>query len=203
MPGSHVHSKLSFVALRCGIVLLALFLLDCGTAHSQTPQTASKTAEPAARGLFFPHDWLRGFVDFSVAPPHNEPDLGRCVGAGPTCTAFARYVLSGYLEVQPFAKTPLRHFYGFFVPTAYLGRNVPQLLYTASAQPIALDRILGLGLELPWHFELRLTNHRVTSFGKYTRSQGPRDPGPGQPLGLYTTVGVRWYFGGYGHADVR
>ena len=27
---------------------------------------------------FFPHNWLRGYVDFDVAPPHNEPDLGRC-----------------------------------------------------------------------------------------------------------------------------
>ena len=28
--------------------------------------------------MFFPHNWVRGYVNFDVAPPHNEPDLGRC-----------------------------------------------------------------------------------------------------------------------------
>ena len=54
---------------------------------SATVATASAAADPApvptSWGVpegrtFFPHDWLRGYVDFSVAPPHNEPDLGRC-----------------------------------------------------------------------------------------------------------------------------
>jgi hypothetical protein len=106
--------------------------------------------------------------------------------------------LQGYLEVQPFGTTPLRHLYAFFEPRAFFGRNVPQLLYTASAQPLALEQGLGVGLELPRHFELRLVTHHVTSFGKYSHVLSTTDPGPGQPLGLYTTVGVRWYFGGYG-----
>ena len=73
-----------------------------------------------ARGpTFFPHNWLRGYVDFDVAPPHNEPDLGRCSpsstvivsagGANSNCNAYARYLWSGYLEVQPFGKTFARH----------------------------------------------------------------------------------------------
>src|SRR2546422_3252441 len=43
---------------------------------------------------FFPHNWIRGYTDFSVAPSHNEPDLGRCMfpqpasagGTTSTCT---------------------------------------------------------------------------------------------------------------------
>ena len=115
-------------------------------------------------GLFFPHDWLRGYVDFAVAPPHNEPDLGRCSqsqavivsagGANSTCNAYARYLMGGYLEVQPFGKTFARHVFVFFTPTFSFGNNVPQFKYTASMAPIAFERSVGIGIELPKNFEI-------------------------------------------------
>jgi hypothetical protein len=179
--------------------------------RSATLATATAAADPipapASWGVpqgrtFFPHNWLRGYVEFSVAPPHNEPDLGRCLpgGADSTCNAFARYLWSGYLEVQPFGKTFARHAFLFFTPTFSFGNNVPQFKYTASMAPIAYERAIGLGIELPKNFEFRLTQHQVDWLGRYGKSVGPDDLGTNGPYGLYTTIGARWYFGGYGRS---
>jgi hypothetical protein len=164
--------------------------------------------------MFFPHNWLRGYVDYEVAPSHNEPDLDRCTqshaiilaagGASSPCNAYARYLLGGYLEVQPFGRTFLRHFFIFYTPMFSFGNNVPQFKYTASMAGIAYDRAVGIGLELPKHFELRVMQHQVDWLGKYrNKNVDPSVPGldlgtPG-PYGLYSTIGARWYFGGYGH----
>ena len=158
--------------------------------------------------MFFPHNWLRGYADFSVAPPHNEPDLGRCSqshaiivaagGASSNCNAYARYLLGGYLEIQPFGKTLARHLFVFFTPTFSFGNNVPQFKYTASMAGIAFERAVGFGIELPKNFEFRVTQHQVDWLGKYNNSVGLADLGTAGPYGLYSTIGARWYFGGYG-----
>jgi hypothetical protein len=182
-------------------LLVVFWLCPASQAAAQTsseqkvqPSVAATTSEP----LFLPKDWLRGYADFGIAPPHNEPDLGRCNQFGPKCTALARYVLSGYVEFQPFGRTPLKHVFAFFEPRAWFGKNIPQKSYTYSMQPLALERVLGVGIELPKNFELRLTGHTVTSFGKFSHSLGITDAGPNSPLGLNNTISVRWYFGGYG-----
>ncbi|MGH9704431.1 MAG: hypothetical protein ACRD4K_13735 [Candidatus Acidiferrales bacterium] len=154
-------------------------------------------AKPERRWLF-PKDAIRGYIDFAIAPPHNEPDLGRCEPFIDPCRAFARYVLSGYVEFQPFARGPLKHFYSFFEPRSWFGSTLPQRDYTWGGNPIAIERIIGMGIELPKNFEFRLTNHAVTSFGQYSSKLSITDGGPDKPLGRYSTVGVRWYFGGYG-----
>lgn len=177
-------------------VFVVLFLFGCPASFAQATQSASSPKNDDS-SWFFPKDYLRGYIDFGVAPPHNEPDLSRCLPANP-CTAFARYVLSGYVEFQPFARGPLKHFYAFFQPTTYFGRNIPQVLYTASAQPLAMEHIIGVGFELPRDFELRLASHATTSFGKFANTLSPTDSGPDKPLGRYTTISVRWNFGGYG-----
>jgi hypothetical protein len=184
--------------MRTALSSLLLFLLLPVAAQGQSSQASAQKAKTPSESLLFPKDFLRGYIDFAVAPPHNEPDLGRCNTFPPTCTAFARYVLSGYVEFQPFGRRPLKHFFAFFEPHAYFGNNIPQKSYTASMQPIALERTIGVGLELPKNFEVRLTGHRVTSFGKFSHSLGPTDSGPDKPLGIYNTISVRWNFGGYG-----
>lgn len=152
--------------------------------------------------LLFGHGFLRGYGDFELAPPHNEPDLGRCNQPQPTCTAFARYIAEGYVEFQPFARTPLRHAYLFLDSRFFFGRNIPQVDYTYSMQPLAWERTMGLAIALPKHFELRITNHGVTSFSPFDKSLGVFDSGPNkEPLGIYNTIGVRWYFGGYDHSS--
>ena len=196
-------------------IALSLFALSVAAAPSAVSQTisndvntsTSQSVQASPSSYFFPRDWIRGYTDFAVAPSHNEPDLGRCmfpqpVSAGGTtsqCTAYARYLFSGYLEVQPLARTPIRHLFFFFEPRFSFGRNIPQLSYEESMEPIAYDRAIGAAFELPRNLELRLTQHQVDYLGRYGKSLGPADLRTTGPYGLYTTVSVRWSFGGYGH----
>jgi len=113
------------------------------------------------------------------------------------CTAYARYLFSGYVEFQPLNRTIARHVFIFLEPKFSFGNNIPQLKYTASMEPIAFDRSVGVGIKLPKHFELRAAQHQVDYLGRYGRSLGPADLHTHGPYGLYATVGVRWYFGGY------
>jgi hypothetical protein len=185
-------------ALKKTIVLsIALLTVFAVASQSQTAtlETSHPSKPPEQARTFFPHNWVRGYTDFEVAPSHNEPDLGRCAfpppsGTAPTCTAYARYLLGGYVEFQPFGRTPARHFFLFFQPQFSFGRNIPQHTYTASMLPIAFERSVGIGFQLPKHFELRATQHQVDWLGRYRKSLGT--------YGLYATFGVRWSFGGYG-----
>jgi hypothetical protein len=188
-------------------------ILGVATSAPSAAATSEPAARPASWGApegraFFPHNWLRGYVGFDVAPPHNEPDLGRCSqsgaviaaagGANSNCNAYARYLLGGYLEIQPFGKTIARHLFVFFTPTFSFGNNVPQFKYTASMSGIAFERAVGVGFELPKNFEIRITQHQVDWLGKYNHNVGLADLGTSGPYGLYSTIGARWYFGGYG-----
>jgi hypothetical protein len=172
------------------------------------PLPAAAVSRSSGDRLLFPRGWVRGHTDFEVAPSHNEPDLGRCSqvpaaafgGASSQCTAYARWIVSGYIEMQPFGRTLLRHAFVFYTQDFYFGRNVPQYLYTASFDPMMDERILGVGIELPKNFELRLTSHRVDWLGRYTGNLGPADLGTDGTYGNNTTVGVRWKFGGWGHS---
>jgi len=217
------------IRLRVSALLLGVFFAIAGisaraqdVADTATLATAADPASPApvpaswgvpTGRMLFPHNWLRGYADFEVAPPHNEPDLGRCSqsqavilasgGANSPCTAYARYLIGGYLEVQPFGKTFLRHVFFFFSPTFSLGNNVPQYKYTASMSGIAYERAVGVIIELPKNFEVRVTQHQVDWLGKFQNSVGGQpglDLGTAGPYGLYSTIGARWYFGGYGRS---
>src|SRR5260370_2666135 len=93
-------------------LLSALLTVFALTSKSQTPTVATGHASPTAEEsrTFFPHNWVRGYTDFEVAPSHNEPHLGRCPfpppsGTTPTCTAYARYLLAVSVEFQPFIRT--------------------------------------------------------------------------------------------------
>ena len=191
------------------LTLFAVFVAVVPSAVSQTitnnPATSS-SVQASPSSYLFPRNWIRGYTDFAVAPAHNEPDLGRCMypqpgsagGTASQCTAYARYLFGGYVEVQPLARTPLRHLFFFFEPRFSFGRNIPQLSYEESMEPIAYDRAIGAALQLPRNLELRLTQHQVDYLGRYGRSLGPADLRTTGPYGLYTTVSVRWTFGGYG-----
>ncbi len=185
--------------------LLVLGVLLCvfgGAAFAQEQKPEQRAAYQASDDrILFPKDFARGFVDFSVAPSHNEPDLGRCAGPfGPhtRCTAFARYVWSGYVEIQPIGRGALRHVFLFLEPKFFFGKNIPQFHYSASSAPIAFERAVGVGLELPKNFELRVAQHQVDWLGRFSKRLGPGDLGTGGPYGLNATVHVRWYFGGWG-----
>jgi len=203
-----------------GLVAVVLGIAASGFAQQQQQVSAPPADLPgrpttaAAFGTsetrtFFPHHWIRGHLDFQVAPPHNEPDLSRCSqlpaanfgGADSQCTAYARWVVSGYIELQPIGRTFFRHVFVFFTPEFFFGRNVPRYSYTASFEPMADSRSIGVGLELPKNFELRLTSEHSDWLGRYTKDLGPADLGTEPPYGDNATVGLRWSFGGWGHSQ--
>jgi len=150
---------------------------------------------------------LRGYADFSLAPPHNEADPGLCdvpttVGTTP-CTAFARYMLYGHIEMRPLARwprilgVPVYTLYIFSDATLLLGNNIPQQKYTWSADAIGVEKSFGVVAPIPHGFEVRITQHPpFSSFQQYKQSTGYL--GPNGPWGRYTTVGVRKYFGYHG-----
>ena len=151
----------------------------------------------------FPRNWLRGYGTFEYAPSHSDPDLGRCAApAGPSrgtnasCADVARYMLSGYVEVQPFGRTPLRRVFVFAAPRSSFGNNASPVSYTYAPTPIAFEHLIGIGIELPKNLEFRLVHHAVHWMGRYTGHVGAADLGTTGPYGLYATIGVRWYFGG-------
>jgi hypothetical protein len=41
----------------------------------------------------------------------------------------------------------------------------------------------------------------VDWLGRYNHNVGPADLSTHGPYGLYTTIGARWYFGGYGRSQ--
>ncbi|GAC1618277.1 MAG: hypothetical protein PVS2B2_13050 [Candidatus Acidiferrum sp.] len=196
--------KLHLLFLSAFLILIA----PASRGQNGLQLTASTSSRESRSPAFFPHNWIRGFVDAGFAPSHNEPDLGRCAfpqpagsgGVNSPCTAYARYLMTGYLEIQPINRSIARHLFFFFEPKVSFGNNIPQLSYTASAEPIAFDRSIGAGIELPHNFELRVTQHQVRYLGRYKGNLGPADLHTSGPYGLYTTVSVRWYFGGFDRA---
>jgi hypothetical protein len=153
--------------------------------------------EPNENRLFFPHNSVRGYVEFQVAPPHNEVDLGLCFSPD-QCSGYARYVWNGYVEVQPLGRTVFRRIFLFTEPKVFGGNNVPQKSYTASGAPILLERIMGAGVDLGKGFQLRVTHHRTQLLGRFNVPPEQRNWRVDGPYGLNTTVGVRWSFGGWG-----
>jgi len=109
--------------------LLAILVLLFTGLHAQ------ELDAPKQERMFLPSDTLWGYAQFDVAPPHNEIDPNLCAsnagnfgGANAPCNAFARYMLSGLLEVRPFGRGPFRRFMLFGEPRFLFGKNVPQKL---------------------------------------------------------------------------
>ena len=171
------------------------------------PAPPPSTPSPVDRFLF-PRNFARGYVDFQVAPPHNEVDLGLCqVDSGsPTyradCNAYARYEFSGYLEIQPFGRGQLRRLFMITEPKFFTGNNLPQQRYTFSSAPILAELSLGAGIALTDRAEIRIVTHKAHLMGRYADYHSPVTLAPDGPYGSFTTVGVRYYFGNFGHGSV-
>ena len=171
------------------------------SASAQTPAQPEKTSGTQDR-LFFPEGWIFGYVQFDIAPPHNEPDPNLCAanagdfgGANSQCTAFARYLLGGNVVIHPFGRTFLRYLKFEATPTFAMGKNVPQYLYTWSFQAIGMERSWAAAIDLPNRFDIRVTQHFLWWRGD--ANLGPAYLGPNGPWGRYTTIGVRKVFGTY------
>ena len=141
--------------------ILAVVAMAVATAAQQKPSSAVGGGR-----LFFPRNFIWGYSQFDIAPPHNEPDPNLCAanaadfgGRDAPCNAFARYMLSGYVEVRPFARTELRRLFFFGAPTFLFGKNLPHTLYTWSPDAIGWERSWGAGITIGRGFELRVTQH--------------------------------------------
>jgi len=211
------------------LIVTSLLLASCCAVAAQEPtgsaapatapaQTTVNKTEPAAKtasqpaGTFWvpaPEErwflpkgnWIYGYAEFDLAPPHNEPDPNFCSansgdfgGANSQCNLFARYLLQGQVSVRPFGKTALRRIKIFWDPTFVFGKNVPQYLYTWSWQGIGWERQWGADVYLGRRFDLRLTQQNL--FERFSsRPLGPGYLGPNGPWGRFFTIGVRKYFG--------
>jgi hypothetical protein len=178
------------------IILLVLAVVSLGTLQAQI-------AKPARERFLLPSDTFWGYAQFDIAPPHNEidpnlcrADAGKFGGTNAPCNAFARYMLSGLLEVRPFGRGPFRRFMLFGEPRFLFGKNVPQTLYTWSFDAIGVEHSWGAAIFLGKGFEMRVTQHFLFDrFGARDRNLGTADLGPNGPWGRFNAIGVRKYFG--------
>jgi hypothetical protein len=176
------------------------------TSNSQTSSSQGPGHEAEAKTgdrMFFPHDMLWGWAQFDLAPPHNEIDPNQCAGntvpyggINDPCSLFARYMLSGVLEVRPFGRGPLRRFMLWGAPTFLFGKTLPKTLYTWSPDAIGIEHSWGVGIYLNKGFEFRVTQHFLFDrLGARDKNLGPADLGTNGPWGRFMTVGVRKTFG--------
>jgi hypothetical protein len=144
-----------------------------------------------------------GWAQFDLAPPHNEIDPNLCAGnagqyggANAPCSLFARYMLSGVLEVRPFGQGIWRRFMIFGAPTFLFGKNVPKTLYTWSPDAIGIEHSWGAGIYITQGFEFRVTQHFLFDrLGARDTYLGIADLGNNGPWGRYMSLGVRKTFG--------
>jgi len=184
--------------MKCLLSVVLFLTVALAAVAQEQPKTATSGGP-----LFFPKNWIWGWAQFDLAPPHNEIDPNLCAsnagdfgGKDAPCNAFSRYMLGGYVEFRPFARTPLRRLLFFGAPNFLFGKNVPHTLYTWSWDGIGWERSWGAGVEIGKGFEMRVTQHFLFQrFGVRDRYLGTADLGLNGPWGRYNSVGVRKYFG--------
>jgi hypothetical protein len=153
--------------------------------------------------MFFPRDTFWGWAQFDLAPPHNEIDPNLCAGnvaqnggLQDQCSLFARYMLSGMLEVRPFGRGPLRRLMIFGAPTFLFGKTLPKTLYTWSPDAIGIEHSWGAGIFIAKGFEFRVTQHFLFDrLGARSKYLGSADLGNNGPWGRYFTLGLHKSFG--------
>jgi hypothetical protein len=200
--------------LWAGILAVPIFVSLAGAQTTATVSAGGSNAGTSSQGvwhddaapderMFFPKDMLWGWAQLDLAPPHNEIDPNLCAGnsyvdggANAPCNMFARYMLSGILEVRPFGRGPLRRFMVFGAPAFLFGKNVPKTLYTWSPDAIGIEHSWGVGIYMTRGFEFRVTQHFLFDrLGARNKNLGVADLGNNGPWGRYVSLGVRKTFG--------
>ena len=152
--------------------------------------------------MFFPRDMFWGWAQFDLALPHNEIDPDVCAGnagqyggVNAPCSMFARYMLSGMLEVRPFGRGELRRFMVFCAPSFLFGRTTLRRFTHGPRMRSGLNTP-GVGIFIAKGFEFRVTQHFLFDrLGARDTYLGVADLGNNGPWGRYMTVGVRKSFG--------
>ena len=171
-------------------------------ATTQSPDATTQSSGTQER-MFFPRDMFWGWGQLDLAPPHNEIDPNLCAGnagqyggVNAPCSLFARYMLSGMLEVRPFGRGELRRVMVFGAPSFLFGKTVPKTLYTWSPDAIGIEHSWGAGIYIAKGFEFRVTQHSLFDrLGARDKNLGVADLGNNGPWGRYVTLGVRKSFG--------
>jgi hypothetical protein len=174
-----------------------------GNSQSSGTQNSAVSISQSEDRMFFPKDMFWGWAQFDLAPPHNEIDPNICAGnagqyggVNAPCSMFARYMLSGMLEVRPFGRGELRRFMVFGAPSFLFGKTIPQTLYTWSPDAIGIEHSWGAGIYIGKGFEFRVTQHFLFDrLGARDTNLGVADLGNNGPWGRYMTVAVRKSFG--------
>lgn len=184
-------------------LIVGLTFVGILSAQDKDQEKAQDPVLVDSNRFFLPKDTLWGWAQFDLAPPHNEIDPGLCAGnagayggVNAPCSEFARYMLSGLLEVRPFGQGQLRRFMVWGQPSFLFGKTVPQYLYTWSADAIGIEHSWGASIYLYKGIEFRFTQHFLFDrLGARDKNLGPADQGSNGPWGRYNSVGVRKTFG--------
>jgi hypothetical protein len=205
LEGRLKREKMKRSATVLAILMVISLFAGAQNSPSVTTQNSPRPAPDAAASdrMFFPPDMFWGWAQVDLAPPHNEVDPNQCAGnagqyggVNAPCSLFARYVLSGILEVRPFGRGPLRRFMVYGAPTFLFGKTIPKTLYTWSPDAIGVEHSWGIGVYLNKGFEFRMTQHFLFDrLGARDTNLGAADLGTNGPWGRYLTVGVRKEFG--------
>jgi hypothetical protein len=191
------------------LLCLIIGLAFAGTLRAQDQgkgENADQHQDPVMKDsdkFFLPKDTLWGYAQLDLAPPHNEIDPNLCAGnskiyggADAPCSLFARYMLSGLLEVRPFGRGQLRRFMVWGQPSFLFGKTVPQALYTWSPDAIGIEHSWGVAVYIAKGFDVRFTQHFLFDrLGARDKNLGPADLGNNGPWGRYNAIGVRKTFG--------
>src|SRR5581483_4217286 len=155
------------------VLLLCSYAAWSHTAtETATTQTTPSTTSQSSDRLFFPKNWYWGWAQFG--------------GRNAPCSAFARYQISGNLELHPIGRTVARRLMVFYEPNFLFGNNLPQVRYTWSWTGIGMEVKWGVGLDLPKRFQFRYTNHpTIVRFGSRDQPLGGAWLGANGPWGQY------------------
>jgi hypothetical protein len=205
--------RISMLAVLTLISVAVTAQTSSPTPNSSSGNSSSLSVDTSSQGswydasandrMFFPRDMFWGWAQLDLAPPHNEIDPNLCAGnvaqnggINDPCSMFARYMLSGILEVRPFGRTILRRFMVYGAPAFLFGKNLPQTLYTWSPDAIGVEHSWGAGVYMGKGFEFRVTQHFLFDrLGARDTNLGPADLGNNGPWGRYMSLGVRKTFG--------
>ena len=97
--------------MKQALLWMFLCLTLSGVLSAQTEPAQRTVTHDSTERMFLPRDTFWGYGQFDLAPPHNEIDPNLCRadagisgGVNDPCNAFARYMISGYVEAHPFGR---------------------------------------------------------------------------------------------------
>ena len=102
--------------MKQALLWMFLCLTLSGFLAAQTEGAKPAVSYDSTERMFFPRDTFWGYGQFDLAPPHNEIDPNICRadagisgGVDSLCNAFARYMISYYVEAHRLSRQRFRN----------------------------------------------------------------------------------------------